>query len=170
MFTAETQPRLDALSDLVALGTVADVVRLDKNNRILVAQGLGRIRRGLAAPGISALFTVAGRDWQKASARDIAFAVAPRINAAGRLTEMGVGIECLLTDNPDHAQLCAEKLEELKQRAARSGRHHAKTTRANTSRSLTGTAVPPSRFLTRAGIEGVVGLVASRVKEKSTVR
>lgn len=165
VFTAETQPRLDALSDLVALGTVADVVRLDKNNRILVAQGLGRIRRGLAAPGISALFTVAGRDWQKASARDIAFAVAPRINAAGRLTEMGVGIECLLTDNPDHAQLCAEKLEELNKE-----RRGLEDTMQNDASEYVAQLDWHSRatvtLFDESWHQGVVGLVASRVKEK----
>ena len=90
------QPRLDALLDLVALGTVADVVRLDRNNRCLVAQGLKRIRAGRMQPGVAALFAVAGRDPRQASAADFGFAIGPRLNAAGRLADMTLGIECLL--------------------------------------------------------------------------
>ena len=100
VFTAQTQPRLDALLDLVALGTVADVVRLDANNRRLVAQGLKRIRAGRMQPGVAALFSAAGRDARRASGFDFGFALGPRINAAGRLSDMTLGIECLLTDDP----------------------------------------------------------------------
>ena len=94
-FDASNQPRLDALLDLVALGTVADVVRLDANNRVLVAQGLSRIRSGRAHPGIAALFSVAGRDVRKARPFDLGFTAGPRLNAAGRLADMALGIECL---------------------------------------------------------------------------
>ena len=100
VYTQQTQPRLDALVDLVALGTVADVVKLDKNNRILVAQGLNRIRLGRTHAGISALFAVAGKKPEAAGVRDFGFALGPRINAAGRLDTMENGIECLLADDP----------------------------------------------------------------------
>ena len=93
VYDQTTQPRLDQLVDFVALGTVADVVRLDKNNRILVAQGLKRIRQGRTHPGILALFSVARRDAKEASVADFGFAVGPRINAAGRLASMETGIE-----------------------------------------------------------------------------
>lgn len=99
--------------DLVALGTVADVVRLDHNNRILVAQGLARIRAGRCVPGITALLQVAGRDQAKLAASDLAFAVAPRLNAAGRLEDISVGIECLLTDDSGRALQLARELDEL---------------------------------------------------------
>src|SRR6185436_12151733 len=102
-FTPENQPRLDALLDLVALGTVADVVRLDANNRRLVAQGLKRVRAGRMQPGIAALFAVAARDPRRASAFDFGFALGPRINAAGRLADMTLGIECLVTDDAARA-------------------------------------------------------------------
>ncbi|RAD87812.1 single-stranded-DNA-specific exonuclease RecJ, partial [Burkholderia multivorans] len=90
---------LDGLLDLVALGTVADVVRLDGNNRVLVAQGLQRIRNGRMQPGIAALFRAAGRDARTASGFDLGFGLGPRLNAAGRLSDMSLGIECLITDD-----------------------------------------------------------------------
>lgn len=92
VLAADGGPRLDGLADLVALGTVADVVKLDPNNRLLVTRGLDRMRRGLMQPGIRALFAVASRDPQSASAMDLGFAIGPRINAAGRLSDMGLGI------------------------------------------------------------------------------
>src|SRR5438132_5723087 len=110
-FTPQDQPRLDALLDLVALGTVADVVRLDANNRRLVAQGLRRIRAGKMQPGIAALFGAAGRDARRASGFDFGFALGPRINAAGRLADMTLGIECLLTDDPARAAELAKTLD-----------------------------------------------------------
>ena len=96
------EPNLAKLLDLVALGTVADVVRLDHNNRMLVPQGLQRIRAGRAAPGIQACSRVARRDPRKASAFDLGLSVGPRLNAAGRLEDMGLGIECLLADDCWH--------------------------------------------------------------------
>ncbi|MEO5696614.1 MAG: DHH family phosphoesterase, partial [Burkholderiaceae bacterium] len=113
VFTAQAQPRLDTLLDLVALGTVADVVRLDANNRRLVAQGLRRIRAGQTQPGIAALFTVAARDVRRASAFDFGFALGPRINAAGRLSDMTLGIECLLSDDPAQAAELARTLDNI---------------------------------------------------------
>jgi single-stranded-DNA-specific exonuclease len=112
-FTEATQPRLDGLLDLVALGTVADLVRLDRNNRILVNAGLERMRRGNALAGIQALFRVAGRDMRGARASDLGFALGPRINAAGRLTDMTQGIACLLSDDADQALGMAQRLDEL---------------------------------------------------------
>ncbi|MDE2092628.1 MAG: single-stranded-DNA-specific exonuclease RecJ [Burkholderiales bacterium] len=113
LYTAQAQPRLDALLDLVALGTVADVVRLDANNRRLVAQGLRRIRAGHTQPGVAALFSAAARDARRASAFDFGFALGPRINAAGRLSDMTLGIECLLTDDPARAAELAKTLDAI---------------------------------------------------------
>ena len=108
-----TEPNLASLLDLVALGTVADVVPLEHNNRILVAQGLARIRRGQCCPGISALIRVAKRNQADLVAADLGFALGPRLNAAGRLEDMALGIECLLADDPDAALLLAQRLDEL---------------------------------------------------------
>src|SRR6185437_501739 len=102
-FAAKPEPNLAELLDLVALGTVADVARLDGNNRILVAQGLARIRAGKACAGIVALLQVSGRDCARVGAYDLGFAVGPRLNAAGRLDDMALGIECLLSDDRDRA-------------------------------------------------------------------
>jgi single-stranded-DNA-specific exonuclease len=110
---AASQPRLDALLDLVALGTVADVVRLDANNRRLVAQGLKRIRAGRMQPGVAALYHAAARDATRASAFDFGFALGPRINAAGRLSDMTLGIECLLTDDAGRAAELAGQLDAI---------------------------------------------------------
>src|SRR6202158_3633368 len=105
--------RVAALLDLVALGTVADVVPLDRNNRILVAQGLRRIRAGRCVPGIRALLESAGRRFEQITAADLGFAVAPRLNAAGRLTDMSIGIACLLADDPSEAGRLAVTLAKL---------------------------------------------------------
>lgn len=164
VFSKETQPRLDALSDLVALGTVADVVALDKNNRILVSRGLARVRQGKACAGIQALFDVCEHDRGLASVKDFAFSIAPRINAAGRLTEMGIGIDCLLTDDAVCAQEYARELDRLnsERRALEEGMQ-------NEAFAL----IQDMDVEKKAGIvlfnptwhQGVVGLVASRIKE-----
>ncbi len=107
------EPNLANLLDLVALGTVADVVPLDRNNRILVAQGLARIRGGHACPGITALANVAGRSLHRLTSSDLGFFIGPRINAAGRLEDMSLGVECLLTDDPKRAKELASRLDEL---------------------------------------------------------
>lgn len=112
-FAARAEPNLAHLLDLVALGTVADVVKLDRNNRILVSQGLKRIRAGRMQAGIAALFAAAGREWRRASTFDLGFAVGPRLNAAGRLADMGLGIECLITDDPARALNIAQQLDAL---------------------------------------------------------
>ncbi len=107
------EPNLAELLDLVALGTVADVVTLDANNRILVEQGLRRIRAGRCRPGLRALLEIAGVDLTRTSARDLAFAAAPRLNAAGRLEDMSAGIACLVSDKPIEAMHLAQRLQAL---------------------------------------------------------
>ena len=112
-FTNETQPKIENLLDLVALGTVADVAQLDRNNRILVSNGLKRIRNGISQAGIQALFQVAVRDARKASAFDLGFAIGPRLNAAGRLADMSLGIRLLLTDDQGEALSIAQELDRI---------------------------------------------------------
>lgn len=107
------EPNMSQFLDLVALGTVADVVALDQNNRILVSQGLARIRKGLARPGICALLEVSGKRAEQLRASDLGFSVAPRLNAAGRLDDMSLGIECLLSHDTNHARQLAQQLDEL---------------------------------------------------------
>ncbi len=113
VFTAEHQPKLDTLLPLVALGTVADVVKLDANNRRLVAQGLARVRKGQMPAGMTALFAAAGRTSEKCTSQDFGFAVGPRINAAGRLSDMTLGIECLTTDDVGRATELATQLDRI---------------------------------------------------------
>ncbi|MGH8324238.1 MAG: single-stranded-DNA-specific exonuclease RecJ, partial [Steroidobacteraceae bacterium] len=113
--TPQGAPGVAEFLDLVALGTVADVVPLDANNRVLVAQGLRRIRAGRCVAGIRALFELAGRRTSDLTAADLAFAVAPRLNAAGRMDDMTVGIQCLLCDDPTTAQVLATRLDQLNQ-------------------------------------------------------
>ena len=164
-FTAQTQPRLNELVDLVALGTVADVVKLDQNNRILVSQGLKRIREGRTHPGIAALFNVARCSMGNASARDFGFRIGPRINAAGRLATMEYGIECLLTDDPDRARHYAEALNQINQerRELEEEMQHA----ADLAVAAADIEhVHALSLLDDSFSEGVVGLVASRIKEK----
>jgi single-stranded-DNA-specific exonuclease len=110
-----TPPNLAELLDLVALGTVADVVPLDANNRILTWQGLSRIRAGKCRPGIKALLEIANRDPQKLAASDLGFALGPRLNAAGRLDDMSVGVALLLCDNVGEARMLANELDALNQ-------------------------------------------------------
>lgn len=165
IFDAKTQPRLDALVDFVALGTVADVVKLDKNNRILVSQGIRRIRCGRTHAGLEALFAIAGRDIRTAGVRDFGFAVAPRINAAGRLGTMENGIECLLSDDPAAALAFAESLNSIntERRELESEMQQlaeAALSNIDLDHHATFTIFNPSFN------EGVVGLVAARLKER----
>jgi single-stranded-DNA-specific exonuclease len=164
-FSEATQPRLDALLDLVALGTVADVVRLDRNNRILVAAGLERIRAGRMQPGIAALFQVAGRSARLAQVSDLGFAIGPRINAAGRLADMTVGIECLTTDDADRALELARQLDELN----RERRAIEADMQFDALAELADAALGTQRTITlfnEGWHQGVVGLIAARVKER----
>src|SRR5581483_1874715 len=112
-FAGRAEPNLASLLDLVALGTVADVVRLDRVNRTLVGQGLARIRAGRAQPGVTALFAVGGRDPRVATATDLGFVAGPRLNAAGRLADMSVGIRCLLASTEAEALPLARELDRL---------------------------------------------------------
>ena len=156
---------LARLLDLVALGTVADVVRLDANNRLMVAQGLSRIRSGRAQPGLLALFAIAGREPRTASAQDLGFTVGPRINAAGRLADMSVGIECLLTDDPAQAQHLAASLDAIN----RQRREVERTMQEEALTSLAETPAPERRVIVLSDPgwhQGVVGLVAGKLKER----
>lgn len=163
-------PVVAQLLDLVALGTVADVVPLDPNNRVLVAQGLKRIRAGRCVAGIRALLALAARGAADVTAADLAFAVAPRLNAAGRIDDMTIGIQCLLADDPAAAQQLALRLDELnEERRAIEARMQQDALAA--VRRL---AEPGPDAIERSGVclfdeswhQGVVGLVASRVKER----
>jgi single-stranded-DNA-specific exonuclease len=163
-------PAVTEFLDLVALGTVADLVPLDPNNRVLVAQGLRRIRAGRCVAGIRALLEVARRDCSDLTAADLAFSVAPRLNAAGRIDDMSIGIQCLLADDPVAVQALAARLEEFNQeRRAIEARMQAEALAA--VRCLRD---PGPRALQRSGVclfdpswhQGVVGLVASRIKDR----
>ncbi|HZE91788.1 MAG TPA: single-stranded-DNA-specific exonuclease RecJ [Rhizobacter sp.] len=171
VFTSETQPRLDRLLDLVALGTVADVVKLDANNRRLVAQGLKRIRAGKMQPGVAALFAVAGRDARRASGFDFGFALGPRINAAGRLADMSLGIECLLTDDAERATQLAQALDGInrERRDVETGmREQAESMLDTLLQNATGLDTTPAALALYDPDfhEGVVGIVASRLKDR----
>ncbi len=157
------------LLDLVALGTVADMVPLDRNNRVLVAQGLRRIRAGRCVPGIRALLESAGRRLEQVSAADLAFAVAPRLNAAGRLTDMSVGISCLLADDPAQATLLAAQLarlneerREIEQRMQLEAVELASAVRFDPA----GSETLGLCLFDEGWHQGVVGLVAGRIKDR----
>jgi single-stranded-DNA-specific exonuclease len=164
-FAGRKEPNLGELLDLVALGTVADVVPLDRNNRILVSQGLARMRRGAVQPGVRALFAAAGRDPRQAATFDLGFGLGPRLNAAGRLADMALGIEALITDDFARALNIARELDALN-RERRSIEAEMQEQAA--------LAVEKLEIAERAGVtlfdpdwhQGVVGLLASRVKDK----
>ncbi|HUS24741.1 MAG TPA: single-stranded-DNA-specific exonuclease RecJ [Candidatus Binatia bacterium] len=163
-FRTRPEPVLADFLDLVATGTVADVVRLDHNNRVLVAQGLARIRHGRARPGLLALLQVAGRAAERVSSSDLGFAVGPRLNAAGRLEDMALGIECLLCADPAEALAMAQRLDQLN-RERREIESQMRDEAMAMVEQVDAGAVGLSLF--DAGWhEGVVGLVASRVKER----
>ena len=193
------EPNLSALTDLVALGTVADVVPLDANNRILVGHGLKRLRDGKGKAGLVALMQIAGRDPRKATAFDFGFVMGPRLNAAGRLADMGLGIECLITDDPARAANCAKQLDDLnRQRRSIEGGMLEEAlaaldelypgaadttatpgaTGTTATPGATGTTATPGAADTTATPgaavamfhpawhQGVVGILASRIREK----
>ncbi len=163
------EPNLAQLLDLVALGTVADVVPLDQCNRILVAQGLERIRRGLSCPGVQALVAVSGREVSKMVAADLGFAVGPRLNAAGRLEDMTLGIECLLTDDPARARTLAVTLDELnreRREIEATMREQAMAHLDRTWERLGGSLPAGLSLFDETWHQGVIGLVAGRVKER----
>ena len=173
VFTLTAQPKLDGLLDLVAIGTVADVVKLDANNRALVGAGLERIRQGARngslRPGVAALFAVAARDAAKASTSDIGFAIGPRINAAGRLDDMSVGIACLLSSDAIEATRLAHELQAMNaaRRGIESDMQASAVAQAETAfASQSSSAIAAGLVLfDDTWHQGVVGLVASRIKE-----
>jgi single-stranded-DNA-specific exonuclease len=165
VFMGRSEPNLARLLDLVALGTVADVVKLDDNNRILVHQGLNRMRAGRVQPGIRALFRAAGRDMMRASSYDLGFALGPRLNAAGRLTDMSLGIECLISDDQDKALALASQLDVLNRErrdieAGMQDQALALVREIEVNDTTTLSLFDPSWH------QGVIGLVASRLREK----
>jgi len=164
------RPDVDAfkpatLLDLVALGTVADVVRLDATNRILVAQGLARMRGGALHAGVRALFAAAGRDPARATTYDLGFMIGPRLNAAGRLADMALGIRCLVTDDPAEAQRCAVELDRLNRE-----RREIESGMTDEAQVLLDQA-PPAGAHTITLFQpdwhpGIVGILASRLKDR----
>ena len=179
-FASRPEPNLAKLLDLVALGTVADVVRLDDNNRILVSQGLGRIGQGRACAGIQALMQVAGRNARQASVYDLGFVIGPRLNAAGRLSDMTLGIECLTTDDPARALAIAQELDALnrERREIEAGMlDQALSSECDVcpvENPLGGLSAEYSKFITGYSIclfdpawhQGVIGILAGRLKER----
>jgi single-stranded-DNA-specific exonuclease len=168
--TPSAAPSVAQFLDLVALGTVADLVPLDANNRVLVSQGLRRIRSGRCIPGITSLLDIASRDRDNLTATDLAFAVAPRLNAAGRIDDMSIGIRCLLADDPAVARTLAERLNEfnLERRAIEARMQSDALSAVRRLRD------PGPLALQRSGVclfdeswhQGVVGLVAGRMKDR----
>ena len=156
---------LATLLDLVALGTVADVVKLDRNNRILISQGLKRMREGRLTPGIAALFRAASREAMKASAFDLGFLLGPRLNAAGRLSDMALGIECLTTDDPARALNIAQQLDALnkERREIESGMQEEALALVEAIAVADTAAIS---LFDPGWHQGVVGIVASRLKDK----
>ncbi|WEF34721.1 single-stranded-DNA-specific exonuclease RecJ [Pseudoduganella chitinolytica] len=165
VFGLATQPKLDNLLDLVALGTVADVVKLDANNRILVAQGLKRMRAGRMHAGVAALFRVAGRQARSATPFDLGFALGPRLNAAGRLQDMSLGIECLVTDDEERAWALAQQLNEIniKRREIEAEMQDAALLHLDAFEPADSTTIA---VFDDTWHQGVIGIVASRLKEK----
>ncbi|HHM04895.1 MAG TPA: single-stranded-DNA-specific exonuclease RecJ [Gammaproteobacteria bacterium] len=164
-----TEPNLAALLDLVALGTVADVVPLDHNNRILVSQGLARIRAGQCCPGVQALLQVAGRPRERIGASDMGYMVGPRLNAAGRLEDMSIGIACLLSDDLTQARALAARLDALnrERRAIESEMRDEALAELSALALDEGAVLPTGLCLYQPHWhQGVVGLVASRLKDK----
>ncbi len=164
-FVENPEPNLTELLDLVALGTVADLVKLDDNNRILVEQGLRRIRAGKASFGMLALLKLAGRDYKKVNAQDLGFSLGPRLNAAGRLEDMSLGIACLLSDDPVAAQALAHQLHELNFKR----REIEADMQAAAQIALDDIQVEHQYSICMYQPEwhqGVIGILASRVKEK----
>jgi single-stranded-DNA-specific exonuclease len=165
--SARTEPNLAEFLDLVALGTVADVVLLDANNRILVEQGLQRLRHGHCRPGLRALLEIGGCRLEQVSARDLGFVAGPRLNAAGRLEDMSIGVECLTTEDPVHAMRLARELDGLNRQ-----RRELEIEMRDAAETLVARLSGPQDALP-AGLclfgedwhQGVVGIVASRLKD-----
>ncbi|KTG16272.1 MULTISPECIES: single-stranded-DNA-specific exonuclease RecJ [unclassified Guyparkeria] len=171
-FAERQRPNLASWLDLVALGTVADVVELDDNNRRLVAQGLARIRAQQCTPGILALFAEAGRDPREAQSSALGFAIGPRLNAAGRLENMRLGVECLLADDPAKARRLAAELDRINRERRSVERDMLETVAADLERALGGQGDTPPKQATDwvrydPGFHpGVIGIVAGRLKTR----
>ncbi|HSJ82088.1 MAG TPA: single-stranded-DNA-specific exonuclease RecJ, partial [Thiobacillus sp.] len=165
VYAAQSEPDLRALLDLVALGTIADVVRLDANNRTLVENGLARMRTGKACAGVNALFRAAARDPARATVFDLGFMLGPRLNAAGRIDDMALGIECLLADDPATAQQLAQRLDTLNRT-----RRDVESDMLEEALAILASFSPTdSHSLTayQPGWHiGVIGILASRLKDK----
>ncbi|MDR0578593.1 MAG: single-stranded-DNA-specific exonuclease RecJ [Candidatus Accumulibacter sp.] len=163
------EPNLGALLDLVALGTVADVVRLDRNNRILVGQGVKRMRGGRLNPGIRALFSAAGRDPAKAGGADLGFMIGPRLNAAGRLADMSLGVEALITDDAARALNIARELDALNRKRKdieADMREQALSALEAVGEDDDADAAPAITLFHPEWHQGVIGILASRIKDK----
>lgn len=164
-YQTRTEPRLGSLLDIVALGTVADVVVLDHNNRILVQQGLKRIRAGKACPGINSLLQVARKSPESVTCMDLGFAVGPRLNAAGRLDDMQIGIQCLLAPEPDQAMACAQQLDQLNRE-----RRSIEDSMKKDAEQYMNEIDPADSFslclYNDSWHQGVIGILASRLKER----
>lgn len=164
------EPNFASLLDLVALGTIADVVRLDGVNRTLVAQGLRRIRAGRAQPGVHALFAAAGRDPARASTYDLGFVAGPRLNAAGRLADMSIGIRCLLADSADTALPLATELDRLNRERREVEADMHETALVDLAARATEAVVLDDRWTVCVcrpeWHQGVIGIVASRLKDR----
>jgi single-stranded-DNA-specific exonuclease len=167
VFTAEQQPKLDTLLPLVALGTVADVVKLDANNRRLVAQGLARVRKGQMPAGMSALFVASGRQSATCTSQDFGFALGPRINAAGRLSDMTLGIECLITDDVGRATELATQLDRINRERREIEGDMREQALELAQEMFDPEEEPPSALCVFDPDfhEGVVGIVASKLKD-----
>jgi single-stranded-DNA-specific exonuclease len=167
VFTAEQQPKLDTLLPLVALGTVADVVKLDANNRRLVAQGLARVRKGQMPAGMTALFAAAGRTSEKCTSQDFGFALGPRINAAGRLSDMTLGIECLTTDDVGRANELATQLDRINRERREIEGDMREQALELAQEMFDPEEEPPSALCVFDPDfhEGVVGIVAAKLKD-----
>ena len=167
VFSAEQQPKLDTLLPLVALGTVADVVKLDANNRRLVAQGLARVRKGQMPAGMSALFAAAGRQSEKCTSQDFGFALGPRINAAGRLSDMTLGIECLSTDDVGRATELATQLDRINRERREIEGDMREQALELAQEMFDPEEEPPSALCVFDPDfhEGVVGIVAAKLKD-----
>ncbi|WP_434516823.1 single-stranded-DNA-specific exonuclease RecJ [Dechloromonas sp. ARDL1] len=165
-FSERPEPNFANLLDLVALGTVADVVKLDRNNRILVSQGLKRMRAGQMQAGIAALFKAAGRDPKRATAFDLGFLLGPRLNAAGRLADMRLGVECLLTDDPARALTIAQQLDNFNRERREIEAGMQEQALELLKSMVVDDAAAGIALFDPEWHEGVVGILASRIKDK----
>jgi single-stranded-DNA-specific exonuclease len=165
LFDQETQPRLETLLDFVALGTVADVASLDRNNRILVSAGVRRMRNGQMHPGIQALFEASGRDYQKSNTFDLGFGLGPRLNAAGRLADMTLGIKCLISQDLFEARKYAKELDTMNRERREIEGSMQETALINLADISTGDTYSLCMFDT-SWHQGVIGILASRLKDK----